>query len=140
MAAVKEKAPESSSYSDLFRKIEALSGEDKLKFCKTLTKDERQAYLDYLRDRDLTPVTGIFKCFEPVGGSLEMCARPWEGCDFKQVFQHGQEYTVPYAIAVQLEKNCWYPTHSHILDAQGKPVVTTGKKNFRFSFNTSEIR
>ena len=126
--------------SQLARDIESKHKKEKLEFTRTLSKEQKQAYLNYLKDRDSQMVTGVFKCLEPVGGSVTFSAKAWDGCEVNTTMEHGQEYTIPYAIAVQLEKGCWWPTHSYLLDAQGKPVITTGKKNYRFSFNTSDIR
>jgi hypothetical protein len=124
----------------LAQDIESKSGKEKWEFTRKLSKEEKEAYLNYLKDRDSQMVTGVFKCLEPVGGSVTFSAKAWDGCEINTTMEHGQEYTVPYAIAVQLERGCWWPTHSYLLDAQGKPVITTGKKNYRFSFNTSDIR
>lgn len=130
----------SINVSQLARDIESKSGKEKWEFTRKLSKEQRDAYLNYLKDRDTQMVTGVFKCLEPVGGSVTFSAKAWDGCEINTTMEHGQEYTIPYAIAVQLEKGCWWPTHSYLLDAQGKPVITTGKKNYRFSFNTSDIR
>ncbi len=130
----------SISVQDLAKKIESLDGKEKQVFCATLSKEEKKAYLSYLEDRDKQLVTGLFRCHEPDGGSVTFSVKAWDGCEIHTTMEHGKEYTVPYAVAVQLQKGCWWPIHSHLLDAQGKPVVTVGKKNHRFSFNTSDIR
>lgn len=139
MSAVTEKKG-SHKFDEMIRKMDSLSGLEKQGYSRTLTAEEKQIYLDYCKDRDLVMVTGVFKCLEPLGGSLVMSARPWPGHEFKYTFQHGKEYIVPRCIAIHLEKGCFWDEHSYLLDAQGKPIVGTGKRNHRFSFNTSDLR
>lgn len=134
------------NYGELFQKISSLSGIEKRNFCKSLSKEEKQAYIHHLRERDTEKVTGIFRCFEPVGGSLEMTAMAYEGENpVKYIFQDGQTYTVPRYIARRFENEfqgvgTWYPTHSHILDESGKPTVSVGKKNRRFGFSSMDYQ
>lgn len=135
-----EAVSEKTNYSSLFAQIEALNGPEKEKFCKTLQKEEKKAYIDYLKEKDMTMVSGVFKCFEPVGGSLEFSCAPYEGCEYKFSMKHGEEYTVPMCIAKHLETGCWWPTHAYIMDAKGQPILGTGKKNYRFSFSTGTNR
>jgi hypothetical protein len=144
MTAVMESP--AKNYGDLFRKISSLTGIEKQNFCKTLSKDEKHAYIQHLKERDVEKVTGIFRCFEPLGGSLEMTAMAYEGENpVKYSFNDGQTYTVPRYIAKRFESEfqgigTWYPTHSHILDESGKPVVSVGKKNRRFGFSSMEYQ
>jgi hypothetical protein len=63
----------------------------------------------------------------------------------KYIFQDGETYTVPKYIAKRFENEfqgvgTWYPTHSHILDESGKPMVSVGKKNRRFGFSSMEYQ
>lgn len=128
-------------YEDIFRKLDALKGLEKRNFARTLTKEEKKAYVEYLKERDCETITGVFKCFEPAGGCLEMTALAYPGeTPVKYTFVDGEEYTIPKYVAKRLESEfqgigTWYPTHSHILDANGKPTVVTGKKNHRFGFS-----
>ena len=136
----------SRNYNEIFGKIESLTGTEKKKFTKTLTLEEKKAYVAHLRDRDCEKVTGIFRCFEPVGGTVEMTAMAYESENpTKYTFFDGLEYTVPKYVAKRFENEfqgvgTWYPTHSHIMDAQGKPTVVTGKKNRRFGFSSMDFQ
>src|SRR5258706_15314010 len=99
-------ATESSTknYNDLFHKIDALAGLDKRNFTRGLSLEEKKAYVSYLRDRDTEKVKGIFRCFEPVGGMLEMTAMAYDGeTPVKYTFFDGMEYTVPKYIAKRFE-------------------------------------
>lgn len=135
-----------ASYETIFKKMDALQGVEKKKFSVTLTKEEKEAYIEYLRDRDCEKVTGIFRCFEPPGGMLEMNAKAYKGEEStKYVLVDGQECTIPRYMAKRFESEyqgigTWYPTHSHILDSFGKPTVVTGKKNRRFGFSSMDFQ
>jgi hypothetical protein len=126
--------------TELYAKIDSLIGKAKQEFCRTLNADQKKGYLAYLREKDMTMVKGVFKCFEPVGGFLKMSCAPWPGVEKTYEFFHGEEYEVPAFVAKHLETGCYYPTHSYLLDDRGQPVPHVGKKNFRFSFNTGTYR
>lgn len=136
----------SHSYDSLFAKIDSLQGAEKGKFTRTLSKEEKKSYLNHLRDRDSQKVTGIFRCFEPPGGYLEMTAMAFEGeVPEKYTFYDGMTYTVPKYIAKRFESEfqglgTWYPTHKHILDHNGVPIVGVGKKNRRFGFSSLDFQ
>ncbi len=134
------------SYGDLFGKIESLQGKEKQKFTKTLTMDEKKAYVNHLKEKDCERVSGIFRSFEPLGGMLEMTAMAYDGeSPTKYTFYDGVEYTVPRYIARRFENEfqgvgTWYPTHSHILDSSGQPTISVGKKNRRFAFSSLDFQ
>ena len=136
--------PSLRSIGDLVDQIEALRGKEKQSFCKTLTQGEKSAYLKYLRDRDMEMVECTFRCNEPQGGSVKLNARPYEGDMFSETFFDGQTYTIPLYLAKRMNSEfqglgTWYPTHAYIMDAQGKPILGTGKKNYRFGFNSTNF-
>lgn len=134
------------SYSDLFAKIDALQGVEKNNFTKTLKHEEKKAYVSYLKAKDCEKVKGIFRCFEPAGGCVEMNAMAYENeTPTKYMFVDGQEYTIPKYLAKRFENDfqgigTWYPTHSYIMDQYGKPTVSVGKKTRRFGFSSMEFQ
>lgn len=135
-------APSTLAIGELVEKIESLSGKQKQEFCRTLSMSEKKAYIDYLRDRDMEMVECVFRCNEPAGGSVTLTARPYEGCEYSNTFIDGQKYKIPLYLAKRMNSEyqgigTWYPTHSYVLDMDGKPVIGTGKKNYRFAFNTT---
>ncbi len=146
MATITEAPVAAKNYNELFAKIDSLAGEPKKVFTKSLSGEEKRAYVQYLRDRDMQRVTGIFRSFEPLGGMLEMTAMAYDGeTPVKYTFYDGFEYTVPRYIAKRFESDfqgigTWYPTHSRILDESGKPTVVVGKKNRRFGFSSMEFQ
>lgn len=136
------KLDNSRMIGDLVRQIESMSGIEKQAFCKTLTSSEKRAYHDYVKDRDMQEVECVFRCHEPPGGSVTLTCRPYEGCEYSNTFVDGQTYKIPLYLAKRMNSEyqgvgTWYPTHSYIMDQNGKPIVTAGKKNYRFSFNSS---
>lgn len=145
MTAAVEASP-TRNYNELFSKISSLIGNAKKEFCRSLTKEEKAAYISHLKSRDTEMVTGIFRCHEPPGGSVEMTAMAYEGENpVKYLFLDGEQYTVPRYIARRFESEfqgvgTWYPTHTNILDENGKPTVAIGKKNRRFGFSSMEYQ
>lgn len=146
MATSTETPSTARNYKDLFAKIDSLFGNDKKMFTKGLSLEEKRAYVQYVREKDIEKVTGIFRCFEPVGGSLEMTAMAYDTeTPVKYVFNDGLEYTIPKYVAKRFESEfqgigTWYPTHSHIVDMNGKPTIQVGKKNRRFGFSSMEFQ
>lgn len=132
------------SAGELVRKIESLSGKEKQAFTRTLSADQKKQYIGYLRERDMETVTAVFRCFEPMGGSVKFTASPYEGCEETYTFVDGHTYTVPIYLAKRFNNEfqgvgTWYPTHSHIMDARGVPIVGVGKKNYRFGMNSPSL-
>lgn len=135
-----------SSYESLFRQIDSLQGLDRQKFTRKLTTEEKKAYISHCRDRDCEMVTGVFRSFEPLGSTLEMTGRAYHGeTPVKYMFYDGLEYTIPKYMAKRFENEfqgvgTWYPTHHHILDHNGKPMVGISKKNRRFGFSSLDFQ
>lgn len=146
MVAAVESPTTSRGYSDLFARIDNLQGKERLGFTKTLTLDEKKSYIKHVREKDTEMVTGVFRCFEPVGGFLEMTCAAFEGeSPVKYTFYDGLQYTVPKYVARRFESEfqgigTWYPTHAYIMDAQGRPIPGVGKKNRRFGFSGMEFQ
>jgi len=137
----KEEQKSSRSIGELVSKIESLTGIQKQEFCKTLLDSEKKAYIKYLRDRDCEMVEGMFHCNEPRGGSVTLTTMPYADFEFSGTFCDGQTYKIPLYLAKRMNNEwqgigAWYPTHAHILDSEGKPIVHTAKKNYRFQFNS----
>ena len=145
MAKTSEIAPEQSmKIGELVSRIESMSGKEKQAFCRTLSSEEKTRYVQYLRDRDMEKVKVIFKCYDPMGGMVKFTAKPYEGYHENYELYDGQEYEIPLCIAKRFNNEfqgigCFYPTHAYILDAQGKPMISIGKKNFRFNVNSPDL-
>lgn len=109
----------------------------KSKNTRKLTKDE----IKKMREKDHKMVKGVFRCFEPAGGSMTFSFKKYGGDPIlKYTMVDGQTYDVPIMIAKHLNANCWYPKHSHVLDSNGKPSVEVGKKVNRCSFESLEFQ
>ncbi len=145
---VKEEVPLAppKNYSDVFAKIESLSGVEKKNFCKGLTLEEKRAYVTYLKEKNSHKVTGVFRCYEPLGGSVKMSCMAYDNEQpTTYTLNDGEEHTLPLYIAKRFENEfqgvgTWYPTHSHIMDSEGKPIVSVGKKNRRFGFSSLDFQ
>lgn len=86
-------------------------------------------------------VKGIFRCRQPAGGNVKFCFRKfkWDKTKWYTMFD-GETYEVPLAVARHLNNNCNYPVHSHILGADGNPLLDVGgKKESRMNFESTEF-
>ena len=103
---------------------------------RKITTDEMRK----LREKDHQVVKGIFRCYEPRGGSFTFSFKKYKGDTIlKYTMTDGQTYEVPLMIAKHLNQNCWYPKHSHVMDLNGLPTVDVGKKVQRCSFESLEF-
>ena len=92
------------------------------------------------RERDHKTVKGIFRCYEPRGGSFTFSFKKHKGDPIlKYTMVDGETYEVPLMVAKHLNQNCWYPKHSHVMDINGNPTVDVGKKVKRCSFESLEF-
>ena len=49
-----------------------------------------------MRDKDNKMVTGIFRCYEPIGGSMTFSLKKYKGDeDFNMTMKDGDTYDVP---------------------------------------------
>lgn len=103
---------------------------------RKMTPDEMRKQ----RDRDNKLVKGIFRCYEPRGGSFTFSFKKHKGDKvLKFTMVDGETYEVPIMVAKHLNTDCWYPRHAYVLDAQGNPVLDHGKKVKRCSFESLEF-
>lgn len=92
------------------------------------------------REKDHRMVKGVFRCFEPRGGSFTFSYKQYRGDQIlKYTMVDGETYEVPLMVAKHLNQNCWYPRHSYVLDANGLPTVNQGSKVKRCSFESLEF-
>lgn len=86
-------------------------------------------------------VKGIFRCHEPRGGSVTFVWREFKGDPVRRfTLSDGKECEVPRGLARHLNKNCNYYKHSHILGADGNPLVDEkGKMVSRMNFESLEF-
>lgn len=93
-----------------------------------------------IKEKDHKMVKGIFRCFEPVGGSFTFSFKKYkEDSVITMTMEDGKTYEVPYMIARHLNENCSYSRHSHILDAEGNPTLDTSRKVKRCSFESLDF-
>ena len=92
------------------------------------------------REIDHRPVKGVFRCYEPSGGSFKFSFKKYKGDPiFTKTMVDGETYEIPLMVAKHLNNNCWYPKHSHVMDKDGKPSVHVGQKVQRCSFESLEF-
>ena len=93
-----------------------------------------------MREKDNRLVKGIFRCYEPRGGSFTFNYKKYRrDKGLKYTISDGQTYEVPVMVAKHLNNDCWYPRHSHVLDSNGNPIVDPGKRVQRCSFDSLEF-
>jgi len=94
-----------------------------------------------MREKDHKMVKGIFRCFEPRGGSMTFSFKKYKGDEvLKYTMVDGDVCEIPLMVAKHLNQDCFYPVHSHVLDANGNPSVQVGKKIQRCSFESLEFQ
>lgn len=93
-----------------------------------------------MRDKDNKIVKGVFRCYEPRGGSFTFSFKKYKGDPvLKLILVDGETYDLPLMVAKHLNQNCWYPKHSYVLDINGVPSVHAGQKVKRCSFESLEF-
>lgn len=104
---------------------------------RKITDEEMRA----MKKKDHKIVKGIFRCYEPNGGQMTFSFKKYPGDAVEtHTLVDGKIYDLPLMVAKHLNQNCWYPTHSHVLDADGVPSVQIGKKTDRCSFESLEFQ
>ncbi len=94
-----------------------------------------------MREKDHRTVKGIFRCYEPRGGSMTFSFKKYKGDEvLKYTMVDGDIYEIPLMVAKHLNQECNYPVHSHVLDANGHPSIEVGKKVQRCSFESLEFQ
>lgn len=92
------------------------------------------------READHKMVKGVFRCYEPRGGSFTFSFKKYKGDNtHTYTMVDGDTYDIPLMVAKHLNQNCWYPRHSYIMDMDGNPTVNEGKKVQRCSFESLEF-
>jgi len=92
------------------------------------------------REDDHKMVKGVFRCYEPRGGSFTFCFKKYKGDqNLKFTMVDGETYDIPLMVAKHLNQNCWYPRHTHVLDANGCATVDNNTKVKRCSFESLEF-
>lgn len=103
---------------------------------RKITQDEMRK----LKENDHKIVEGVFRCYEPRGGSVTFTFKKYKGDAAKKyTMVDGETRKVPLMIAKHLNQNCWYPKHSYIMDMDGKPTIDQGKKVQRYGFESLEF-
>ena len=93
-----------------------------------------------MKDKGHKMVKGIFRCYEPRGGSFTFSFKKFPGDQLlKYTLVDGETYDIPLMVAQHLNQNCWYPRHSHVMDMNGNTTVDVGKKVQRCSFESLEF-
>jgi hypothetical protein len=93
-----------------------------------------------MREKDNKLVKGIFRCYEPRGGSFTFNIKKYKGDKvFSKTMVDGEIYEIPLHVAKHLNQNCSYPVHSYVMDADGKPTIDKNKKIKRCSFESLEF-
>lgn len=103
-------------------------------------KQKKALDIESMRAKDREPVKGIFRFHEVPGGTLKFPYRAYKGDEpEKFTLVDGEVYTIPLGVARHLNKNGWYPVHSHAQDDSGRSIFKVGQKVRRFSFQSLEF-
>jgi len=96
--------------------------------------------LQFQREKDKEMVKGIFHYDEVPGGDLAFYYSKYKG-DQPQRYKlkDGEVCTIPLGVAKHLNKDCWYPVHAHVVDANGKNAYKVGERKSRCHFQSLEF-
>lgn len=101
---------------------------------------EFKAKLKRMRDKDREMVKGIFRYYELPGGILDFVFHKYaEDPIEKFSLQDGGICTIPLGVAKHLNKNGFYPVHSHRQEEDGRTSTQIGKKVRRFGFQSLDF-
>lgn len=76
------------------------------------------------KEQDQKMVKGIFRCFEPRGGSALVPYRRYKDEPIRTYkMRDGEIYEIPLGLARHLRDNCNYIEHEHKIDEKGNPWV-----------------
>lgn len=96
--------------------------------------------LKFSREKDQELVKGIFRFNEVPGGTMSFFFSQYKGEHPKRYkLKDGEVYKLPLGVARHLNKNCWYPVHSHAVDKNGKALFKIGERKRRCSFQSLEF-
>lgn len=99
-----------------------------------------RAKLKHQQQKDREIVKGIFRFYEVPGGHVEFCYKAYAGDEVENFLLYdGQVYSLPLGVARHLNKNGWYPVHTHAVDDNGKAIFKIGQKVQRFGFQSLEF-
>jgi hypothetical protein len=114
---------------------------------RKMSKEEREKYFAWCRDRDREKVKGVFRFYERPGGDMQFVFRGWLGDPVEKYSMiDGQTYEIPLGVARHLNMNGWYPEYGYI--PGGKTVLVPGgqptnmrieKKVRRFGFQKMDF-
>jgi len=107
---------------------------------KAAPAKDGKSKIEYLRDQHRQKVKGMFKFYEVPGGELSFVFLEFKGDPVQHyTLKDGEIYEIPLGVARHLNKNGWYPVHSHEMDSIGKTSVRIGQKVRRFGFQSLEF-
>lgn len=94
----------------------------------------------FQRDKDREMVKGIFRFYEVPGGTMSFSIKIWKEDEVENfTLRDGAVYTIPLGVAKHLNKNCWYPIHSHASDENGITSMKVGQRVRRMGFSSLEF-
>lgn len=107
---------------------------------KALAKKELNPKVQAMREEETREVTGVFRCMEPVGGSVTLSYRKYPGEQVKNyTFEDGKSYTIPLGLARHLNSGCAWPVHKYAVDPlTDRPKPEVGKWIHRFMFQSND--
>ena len=110
---------------------------------KNITPDKKAAVkksLKWQRDKDREMVKGIFRFYEVPGGSMSFVFKAYKEDPVERFdLIDGQIYSLPLGVAKHLNKNIWYPIHSHMMNEQNMPTMKINQRVRRCGFQSLEF-
>lgn len=96
--------------------------------------------MEKLKELGHKPVKGIFRCHEVPGGSLKFSFKAFPGDPVETYnLEDGKIYTLPLMVAKHINTNCGYDIHQFVMDADGTPIVSKGRRQQRYRFESLDF-
>ena len=111
-------------------------------------KSIKQIQLDAAREKkaeekrlwDAKIVRGTFKYNELPGATLNFTLKLHKNDPVKEYsLVDGKTYEIPRGVAIHLNENGKYTIHARSVDKDGKPMVTVGRKEDRYTFYSTDF-
>ena len=109
-------------------------------FRETKEPAKKRINLHEMREKDRTPVKGVFKYYEVPNGVLEFCFKKYDQDPVvRYELYDGVVYTLPLGVAKHIKHDMWYPIHEHRVEENGRHSQVIGKKVSRADFHHLEF-
>lgn len=108
-----------------------------------LTSEAKKKASDLIethRKEDAKLVKGTFKNLECPGGDVEFAYHKYKG-EPTRIYHlvDGEQYEIPLGVAKHLNQQCKYKKSKHLIDKDGRKMITSDKPIERYQFVSNDF-